>query len=197
MASPQSGPPPTTTTDEVLQQQPPGPESATNASGTGITGTSATAPNTSTAVLGQKKGMITRALKSAAKLPKRAVRAGTTSSASAANATTTAATAGEGGEQPTLDSVASAGGGEGISTTTAPPTARKSKFRSRYKDKGGVDPTSVSRMKPKKTRRIKVFGHGKNRVDPKPDEEPLALVRVRVVGCKDLRSGDSNGLSDP
>ncbi|TFK71323.1 hypothetical protein BDN72DRAFT_728625, partial [Pluteus cervinus] len=42
-------------------------------------------------------------------------------------------------------------------------------------------------------------GHGKNRVDPKPDEEPLAiaLVRVRVVGCKDLRSDDSNGLSDP
>lgn len=40
-------------------------------------------------------------------------------------------------------------------------------------------------------------GSGRNAFTPHPGEVPIVLLRVRILGCKNLLSKDRNGLSDP
>ncbi|KDQ16140.1 hypothetical protein BOTBODRAFT_157427 [Botryobasidium botryosum FD-172 SS1] len=40
-------------------------------------------------------------------------------------------------------------------------------------------------------------GSGRNVVHPLPNEKPVAILRVRILGCKNLTAADWNGKSDP
>ncbi len=40
-------------------------------------------------------------------------------------------------------------------------------------------------------------GSGRNKISPLSGELPLVILRVQVVGCKNLLSKDKNGFSDP
>ena len=40
-------------------------------------------------------------------------------------------------------------------------------------------------------------GSGRNAFAPRPDEQPVVLLRVQILSCHDLLAKDKGGVSDP
>lgn len=38
---------------------------------------------------------------------------------------------------------------------------------------------------------------GRNAFAPRPDEQPVVLLRVQILSCHDLLAKDKGGVSDP
>ncbi|KAF5369060.1 hypothetical protein D9758_002923 [Tetrapyrgos nigripes] len=70
----------------------------------------------------------------------------------------------------------------------------------------GVSNNTANPQSGKKTRKLPGNGVGRsrgtkgfrrNRLQPMENEQPVVMLRVQVVGCKDLLAKDRNGFSDP
>ncbi|KAK7042929.1 phosphatidylserine decarboxylase [Paramarasmius palmivorus] len=57
--------------------------------------------------------------------------------------------------------------------------------------------TKPSKREKAKRAGMRKFRRGANTLNPMPGEKPIVMLRVQVVGCKDLLAKDRNGFSDP
>ncbi|KAH7100945.1 hypothetical protein BKA62DRAFT_619360 [Auriculariales sp. MPI-PUGE-AT-0066] len=59
-------------------------------------------------------------------------------------------------------------------------------------------PTSSHRKRPSLSQRFSWSRRpSRNVLEPAEDEKPVAVLRIQIIGCKELRAADINGKSDP